>query len=1850
MMTWKPTDVFLRGKIIKGFLPIEKYPNLNDGNLRNLYPGDEVYIFEVTGNYKWARGYVITKLLPHDFNFTSVELDNIPTSNITVLVFPMKCVQIVEQIPLSSKFDYNPQIPRILYMESSITEARNVVLGTSNSTKMRPLLPIKTFKESDNLIEEMKDVIELLTSHIFAFYSIGDFHIFYELSQIYNSLDELRLKLVHDILTSSEAKMAKDIVIYLLNKIPKVLSSRDSQLSVQLKGLNRDNADISGYTAMFARDTSTGGLLSNSNSIPLSIAFNQILCSLSPKYLTNVHLEEPKPTLTSKIQNMFSQKLAYDVLVDFKSLQMSSRSQSPGYLGTILYFYIRYGEKRISETFAVRVNHPLSTNCLEVMNATLFKNITFNEMNSDHVYLISQVVDEIELSVNDLIKKPSLTKIRKEVAVGVTDISKLFSNRETSDQNLLRIRLFGSYMDLIFGNEPHQLNRIINNRWDEMFDRTIESLQTGIACNLKDEGLVVCLRCFKHQPKVVIGDDILAPIFSIRPLIPYPLIDEHECLYLMMGKVVLLESTEKNDLLTMKVCAPGKSLVFANANEGYKDDWQFLTVNPNESIEEIVRITGFSLESVKEDEFIVLSLYVNGELTAEGRFLYKSGSKVISTDNKNCSIELVSISNASTIACVNISTSYIGKLFNADMNVNKVLQFEEFFKDGDMGIRQLSAWLIAFHQLGLRQLVRHFNELLRALFLIADISTKQPKSESQQNLKFSTFSAIIYILDTVFNGNDSYLYLIPMFTQKNRSLPPIGTFIIENISNNLFQTEKTWTSTAKRVCGIFSILMNFAIKPMDNSSDFDEYFKALENMCESGSYFLSLKSDFFVDYQVLIIDALDDIISCDLHVNDVEALKLIVRLIDSIGIKGLGIDDVLYITNKVCISNKNARTEKAHRIILSKLLLIHRLFYTKLVKEPATREILFSKAVEWAMEVLQGQVDVSASRIACSVLNCVCTLVWRNLAEENNRNEVQLCYSLSKLLPSISRAIIKYERFTRENGFYKPKTKFGLLFPRDLPFTEAPVDDIVGEEVLVEILVELSTISCFIARIGKKVGGDAGYHAILKAEAAADFFDSSKYLVDDFRSKDLIDLIFGVNIIRRGKFIPTSKWLSLYSLLIEGCVVSLELIKPLLHSYFIPCFGSQKKFEIVLWGNFFKCLLQLAVVIPVSIEHLSNGSRKACYQITGEVRDKIAYMLNESWDLLATDSDDKVFARFNISRLGGYQMKFINTRYCILQDLMLFALQKNSNCQAVAVKLLWSIMVVYFLEKKSIMDVERQCLLGFRDIYYNNVYKPSVFEQGKFIDGLKQTIRLDRESDRFEVFAKFIKSTEEFLSTLNEYSNIPIGSEFDEDRTFHELNINVYLKGANKPELLNSLINTIYEKNVKNMDYIQAALSMELLASTYSWDQNILPASLKPKFHRQTSFERKETLFNIAAKNFIKGSNLERAADIYNELLEAYLLHTYDLKRFANIHTKLASLYLGLETSDKLSSSYFKVSYIGVGFPPNVNGKIQIYEGRPFEHVKSIQNRLLKLHPRTQIITDHWEALKLRFQIGKYLHVCAVEPMYKISGRLISATLGTRKYARNKDLRFFTLIRKLPGATSAYDLWTEEITYETNLRFPTILNKSEIRNIKVVKLSPLDNAVRAIANKNNELAQVEIMLINAFEKKINYSSLLKDLGALLAGIIDSPVNGGVGQYRNFINDDQYGDGQHLASQKLLKDAFDELCVRLNRCLQMHSKLITPDMKAFHDALSELYNINFEVEIAKLNLSNDHSSAYNHMHYPSPMSSQFEKELPLGSSESSVSNSISDVSVSAGSFSSPKLSMRMSKLLNWKKLRNQNSVR
>ena len=101
------------------------------------------------------------------------------------------------------------------------------------------------------------------------------------------------------------------------------------------------------------------------------------------------------------------------------------------------------------------------------------------------------------------------------------------------------------------------------------------------------------------------------------------------------------------------------------------------------------------------------------------------------------------------------------------------------------------------------------------------------------------------------------------------------------------------------------------------------------------------------------------------------------------------------------------------------------------------------------------------------------------------------------------------------------------------------------------------------------------------------------------------------------------------------------------------------------------------------------------------------------------------------------------------------------------------------------------------------------------------------------------------------------------------------------------------------------------------------------------------------------------------------------------------------------------------------------------------------------------------------------------------------------DKKSFSVLKKVPGSSSIFDLWTEETTFETKSSFPTLMNFNDIASYKVIKLSPLDNASRTINAKTSELLRLERSIHRSMTDQTKSRGLFLDLSRELAGTVDS---------------------------------------------------------------------------------------------------------------------------------------------------------
>ncbi|GME84587.1 unnamed protein product [Ambrosiozyma monospora] len=581
--------------------------------------------------------------------------------------------------------------------------------------------------------------------------------------------------------------------------------------------------------------------------------------------------------------------------------------------------------------------------------------------------------------------------------------------------------------------------------------------------------------------------------------------------------------------------------------------------------------------------------------------------------------------------------------------------------------------------------------------------------------------------------------------------------------------------------------------------------------------------------------------------------------------------------------------------------------------------------------------------------------------------------------------------------------------------------------------------------------------------------------------------------------VPRPKWISLKALA-NVCVADLFEVA---HTVVImPSPEHPELFDKDFWDAFIYCSFRTATAKPCSLEYLNSVAKKACFNITGDLRTRVAKTLYSCWQIWGFECSEDIKKRFNITTNAGFQkLMYGKGNYGIIADILLMSFQRNKACIEYGSKMLWEIFVTEWTDKQDLFDIEQEIISGlYKILFSSDHYIPGATEIQNYSSYMLQLHAvLDPEDEAYHAILDIGNIMFDLEKTSVEMLSIPVGEEFDDARTFYKLHVAGLLMNIDKPEFLQSLINEMYESNLRKNNFVQAALSLELLANTYDWNNSYyLPACKAPKFSAQSEFKRKESLFRLMATNFVKGGKIEQAIDTYNELLEAYRNYNFDLSGLSFCHGELCKSYSAMESTGRLDSAFFKVSYIGLGFPKNLRGKDFIYEGLPFEHITSINQRLARLYPGSRVISNEDEAAKLAANppVGKYIHSKTVTPAKSLAENS-NITYMTRQYIDNKNLNVFVSNRRIPGSTNICNLWTEEVTYETELTFPTLMNRSEVKNKSIVKVSPIKNAIKSLLEKNSELKGLEFLLNRNLKegiapKSIAGTTMFSDLSRVLA--------------------------------------------------------------------------------------------------------------------------------------------------------------
>jgi hypothetical protein len=189
----------------------------------------------------------------------------------------------------------------------------------------------------------------------------------------------------------------------------------------------------------------------------------------------------------------------------------------------------------------------------------------------------------------------------------------------------------------------------------------------------------------------------------------------------------------------------------------------------------------------------------------------------------------------------------------------------------------------------------------------------------------------------------------------------------------------------------------------------------------------------------------------------------------------------------------------------------------------------------------------------------------------------------------------------------------------------------------------------------------------------------------------------------------------------------------------------------------------------------------------------------------------------------------------------------------------------------------------------------------------------------------------------------------------------------------------------------------------------------------------------------------------------------------------------------------------------------------------------------------------------------AIQVAFQLKDRLPDEL---NEYYEKNEICMYSLIRKYreyppsPNSDDIANLWTERTIFFTENALPNISRRSRIQQILCFKVSPIENAIIAVRQKTLELIKLlskcEDRLCDSTEWKPDssntfdtYSSIHSGVTAqkslvvgqftmALTGTVDSPVNGGIQNYRSaFLENENFANDSNTSAREDLKQVILE---------------------------------------------------------------------------------------------------------------------
>ncbi|XP_020569978.1 dedicator of cytokinesis protein 4 isoform X4 [Oryzias latipes] len=594
------------------------------------------------------------------------------------------------------------------------------------------------------------------------------------------------------------------------------------------------------------------------------------------------------------------------------------------------------------------------------------------------------------------------------------------------------------------------------------------------------------------------------------------------------------------------------------------------------------------------------------------------------------------------------------------------------------------------------------------------------------------------------------------------------------------------------------------------------------------------------------------------------------------------------------------------------------------------------------------------------------------------------------------------------------------------------------------------------------------------------------------------------------------------------------------------------KFDYKVWDSYFYLSVIFINQPCLQLESFSPSKKKKILEKYGDMRVMMGCEIFSMWQNLGEHK-----LNFIPAMIGPFlevtlvpQPDLRNVMIPIFHDMMDWEQRRSGNFKQVEAKL---------IDKLDSLMSE-----GKGDETYRELFNSIIPLFGPYPSLLK---KIERETWR-ESGISLIATVTRLMERLLDYRDCMKLGEVDGKKIGCTVSLlNFYKTELNKEEMYIRYIHKLYDLHLKAQNYTEASYTLLLYDELLEWSDRPLREFLN--YPMQSEWQRKEYLHITIIQNFDRGKCWENGIILCRELADQYESY-YDYRNLSKMRMMEASLYDKIMDQQRLEPEFFRVGFYGKKFPFFLRNKEFVCRGHDYERLEAFQQRMLNEFPHAIAMQHVNQPDQTIYQAdAQYLQIYAVTPIPESQDVLQRDGVpdNIKSFYKFNHIWRFRYDRPFHKGTKDKEnefksLWVERTTLTLVQSLPGISRWFEVEKRELVEVSPLENAIEVIENKNLQLRTLITQCQNRQMQNIN------PLTMCLNGVIDAAVNGGLARYQEAFFAKDYimnhpEDGDKIGR---LRELMFEQAHILEYGLAVHEKFVPQDMRPLHKKLVDQFHL------------------------------------------------------------------------------------